>query len=114
MPRTGRLFRETPIVWEAAMFVKICLIAAAGLMALVCLGPQGHAQEFNAEKHYSVAFLACDASGHCEHMKRPLDADNEVNCMMKAGMVGAVEWLKERPGWRLSEMHCAKDGETYL
>ena len=96
------------------MLVKIWFVFVSALLALVCLAQRGDAQEFNAEQHYSVAFLACDATGHCEHMKRPLDADNEIHCMMKAGMVGVVEWLKERPGWRLSEMHCAKDGEAFL
>jgi hypothetical protein len=107
-------FVKHPIVREAAMLVKICLVATLALIALVCPAQRSHAQEFNAEKHYSVSFLACDASGRCERMRRPLDADNDVHCMMKAGMVGVAEWLKERPGWRLSEMHCAANGEAYL
>ncbi len=108
------VFEKHSVGKGVAMLVKIWFVFVATLVALVCLAERGHAQEFNAEKHYSVAFLACDASGHCERVKRTLDADNEIQCMLKAGMVGAVEWLKERPGWRLSEMRCAKDGEAYL
>lgn len=96
------------------MLVKICLVAVVTLIALACPAQRSHAQEFNVEKHYSVSFLACDASGRCERMKHPIDADNEIACMMKASMVGAVEWLKERPGWRLSELHCAANAEAYL
>lgn len=96
------------------MLVKTPFVAIVALTALVCAMQQSRAQEFNAEKHYSVSFLACDGSGRCERMKRPLDADNEIACMLKAGVVGVVEWLKERPGWRLSEMHCGADGEAYL
>jgi hypothetical protein len=95
------------------MLVRFSFAFVSSLLALVPV-QKARAQEFNVEKHYSVAFLACDASGHCERMKRPLDADNEVHCMIKAGMVGAVQWLKDHPDWRLSEVHCAKDGEAFL
>ena len=107
-------FDHHSIVQEAVMFMKTPLVAIVALTTLVCAAHRTRAQEFNAERHYSVSFLACDRSGRCERMKRPLDADNEIACMLKAGMVGAVEWLKERPGWKLSEMHCGADGEAYL
>jgi hypothetical protein len=90
------------------------LAAAALIWAAFSFQRPAHAQGFDAGQHYTVSFLACDQSGHCERMKRPLDADNELNCMLKAGMVGAVQWLKDHPGWRLSEVHCAKDGENDL
>ncbi len=35
------------------MLVKIWFVFVATLVALVCLAERGHAQEFNAEKHYS-------------------------------------------------------------
>jgi len=107
-------FDNHPIVQEAAMLMKTPLTTIVALTTLVCASHPTRAQEFDAERHYSVSFLACNASGRCERMKRPLDADNEIACMLKAGMVGAVEWLKERPGWKLSEMHCSADGEAYL
>ncbi|MGO9388975.1 hypothetical protein [Rhodoblastus sp.] len=43
-----------------------------------------------------AAYAAGGAAG-------PSHYDNEIQCMLKAGMVGAVEWLKERPGWRSVE-----------
>jgi hypothetical protein len=95
------------MAYRLALLISVMALAIFGA-ARFC-----HASEFDAGQHFSVAIHACAADGHCEHFKRPLEADTELQCMTGA-MFGAAAWAGEHPGWALREFHCAKDGEANL
>ena len=67
----------------------------------------------SSSPHFDIAILACEMD-HCEHFITPVDADNEVACMMTSGLERAARWQIDHPSWKILEWHCAKPGEADL